>query len=171
MLNHAKARALTEDQLAERAQVIAAASADPHLHAAVRAKLHEHLLAADMAAFKAANPGCVLEDFTAWRRPEEYTSHAGETRLPLQELAEWESTWAATAPAALDAAETARFLEGQAERALHWLETVSHVTAMRQLLGVAVDGVVQMMRSCEGARLPTASAVVDRYAVECVYTQ
>lgn len=130
-------------------------------------KLHEQLLAADMAAFKAANPGCVFEDFTAWRRPEELREYARLVRgstLALQERAEWEAMWAATAPAAVDGRDARRTLEGQAERALHWLETVAPVVVFRQLLAVAVDAHVRLMQH-SGGQFPSVCAVLDRYVV------
>lgn len=37
--------------------------------AALRARLAGPLLLSDMAAFKAANPGCCMEDFIRWHSP------------------------------------------------------------------------------------------------------
>ena len=39
---------------------------------AARARLQGGLLLSDMAAFKAANPGSILEDFVRWHSPRDF---------------------------------------------------------------------------------------------------
>uniref|UniRef100_A0A3P9L0P4 Rab3 GTPase-activating protein catalytic subunit n=1 Tax=Oryzias latipes TaxID=8090 RepID=A0A3P9L0P4_ORYLA len=62
---------MTEDQLEEQSEVLAklgTTAEGTHL----RARMQSACLLSDMESFKAANPGCVLEDFVRWYSPRDY---------------------------------------------------------------------------------------------------
>uniref|UniRef100_A0A8C6P016 Rab3 GTPase-activating protein catalytic subunit n=1 Tax=Nothobranchius furzeri TaxID=105023 RepID=A0A8C6P016_NOTFU len=62
---------MTEDQLEEQSEVLAklgTSAEGSHL----RARMQSACLVSDMESFKAANPGCVLEDFVRWYSPRDY---------------------------------------------------------------------------------------------------
>ncbi|XP_037547652.1 rab3 GTPase-activating protein catalytic subunit [Nematolebias whitei] len=62
---------MTEDQLEEQSEVLAklgTSAEGTHL----RARMQSACLVSDMESFKAANPGCVLEDFVRWYSPRDY---------------------------------------------------------------------------------------------------
>ncbi|XP_024140903.1 rab3 GTPase-activating protein catalytic subunit [Oryzias melastigma] len=62
---------MTEDQLEEQSEVLAklgTSAEGTHL----RARMQSACLLSDMESFKAANPGCVLEDFVRWYSPRDY---------------------------------------------------------------------------------------------------
>ena len=75
---------LTEDQLAEQAEILMQLGSD-QAGSEVRAKLQSAQLLSDMESFKAANPACSLEDFVRWHSPrdwEEGTGLSGRMKLP-----------------------------------------------------------------------------------------
>ncbi|XP_047232919.1 rab3 GTPase-activating protein catalytic subunit [Girardinichthys multiradiatus] len=62
---------MTEDQLEEQSEVLTklgTSAKGTHL----RAQMQSACLLSDMESFKAANPGCVLEDFVRWYSPRDY---------------------------------------------------------------------------------------------------
>ncbi|KAK2815399.1 hypothetical protein Q5P01_025866 [Channa striata] len=62
---------ITEDLLEEQSEVLAklgTSAEGSHL----RARMQSACLLSDMESFKAANPGCVLEDFVRWYSPRDY---------------------------------------------------------------------------------------------------
>ncbi|XP_063337894.1 rab3 GTPase-activating protein catalytic subunit isoform X1 [Pelmatolapia mariae] len=62
---------MTEDLLAEQSEVLTklgTSAEGTHL----RARMQSACLLSDMESFKAANPGCVLEDFVRWYSPRDY---------------------------------------------------------------------------------------------------
>ncbi|XP_064646210.1 rab3 GTPase-activating protein catalytic subunit-like [Lineus longissimus] len=62
---------LTEDMLEEQADILAKLGTTKE-GAHLRARMQSASLLSDMEAFKAANPGCVLEDFVRWYSPRDY---------------------------------------------------------------------------------------------------
>lgn len=62
---------MTEDMLLEREQALVALSDSPS-GKMTRARLQTSMLSSDMAAFKAANPSAVFEDFIRWHSPRDW---------------------------------------------------------------------------------------------------
>ena len=69
--------ALTADQLEAEAELLLRLGDDAAAEA-LRRERAEAALQSDMAAFKAANPGAVLEDFVRWHSPKDWRSRAGD---------------------------------------------------------------------------------------------
>ncbi|XP_041671566.1 rab3 GTPase-activating protein catalytic subunit isoform X2 [Cheilinus undulatus] len=68
---------MTEDLLEEQSEVLAklgTSAEGSHL----RARMQSACLLSDMESFKAANPGCVLEDFVRWYSPRDYVEEEVE---------------------------------------------------------------------------------------------
>ncbi|XP_022111820.1 rab3 GTPase-activating protein catalytic subunit-like [Acanthaster planci] len=65
---------MTEDMLEEHAEVLAQLGTSSE-GAELRAKMQSACLLSDMQAFKAANPGCELEDFVRWYSPRDWIEH------------------------------------------------------------------------------------------------
>ncbi|GBG62804.1 hypothetical protein CBR_g32390 [Chara braunii] len=68
---------MTEDMLMEREQALAALR-DSEMGRDARARLECDVLASDMSAFKAANPGAALEDFIRWHSPRDWVEDDGQ---------------------------------------------------------------------------------------------
>ncbi|KAL4221433.1 Rab3 GTPase-activating protein catalytic subunit [Mactra antiquata] len=62
---------MTEDMLEEHAEVLAKLGTSAE-GAELRARMQSACLLSDMESFKAANPGCVLEDFVRWYSPRDW---------------------------------------------------------------------------------------------------
>jgi Rab3 GTPase-activating protein catalytic subunit len=69
--------ALTADQLEAEAELLLRLGDDAAAEA-LRRERAEAALQSDMSAFKAANPGAVLEDFVRWHSPKDWRSRAGD---------------------------------------------------------------------------------------------
>ncbi|GFN74143.1 hypothetical protein PoB_000064900 [Plakobranchus ocellatus] len=62
---------MTEDMLEEHAEVLAKLGSTAE-GSQIRARMQSACLVSDMESFKAANPGCILEDFVRWYSPRDY---------------------------------------------------------------------------------------------------
>ena len=62
---------MTEDMLEEQAEVLAKLGSSAQ-GSQLRARMQSACLLSDMESFKAANPGCCLEDFVRWYSPRDY---------------------------------------------------------------------------------------------------
>lgn len=62
---------MTEDALEEQSEVLAKLGTSAE-GAHLRARMQSACLLSDMESFKAANPGCSLEDFVRWYSPRDY---------------------------------------------------------------------------------------------------
>uniref|UniRef100_A0A672L5D2 Rab3 GTPase-activating protein catalytic subunit n=1 Tax=Sinocyclocheilus grahami TaxID=75366 RepID=A0A672L5D2_SINGR len=74
---------MTEDLLEEQSEVLAKLGTSAE-GAHLRARMQSACLLSDMESFKAANPGCCLEDFVRWYSPRDYVEEevvdeAGQT--------------------------------------------------------------------------------------------
>ena len=67
---------LTTDQLDQQADLYARLPEDETVEA-MRREAQEAGLRSDMSAFKAANPGCVMEDFVRWHSPRDWNASGG----------------------------------------------------------------------------------------------
>ena len=68
---------MTEDQLAEQAEVMIGLGADAE-GSELRARMQSASLLSDMESFKAANPGAVLGDFVRWYSPRDWIDENDE---------------------------------------------------------------------------------------------
>ncbi|XP_056611149.1 rab3 GTPase-activating protein catalytic subunit isoform X4 [Triplophysa dalaica] len=74
---------MTEDLLEEQSEVLSKLGTSAE-GAQLRARMQSACLLSDMESFKAANPGCCLQDFVRWYSPRDYveeevTDEAGQT--------------------------------------------------------------------------------------------
>ncbi|XP_012682028.1 rab3 GTPase-activating protein catalytic subunit isoform X2 [Clupea harengus] len=69
---------MTEDTLEEQSEVLAKLGTSAE-GAHLRARMQSACLLSDMESFKAANPGCSLEDFVRWYSPRDYVEEEEET--------------------------------------------------------------------------------------------
>jgi len=83
---------LTEDQLAEQAEVMMQLGSD-QAGTEVRAKMQSANLLSDMESFKAANPGSVLADFVRWHSPRDWEEGKGLSHRMKSEGNIWAGLW------------------------------------------------------------------------------
>lgn len=78
---------MTEDMLEEHAEVLAKLGSSAE-GSQLRARMQSACLLSDMESFKAANPGCILEDFVRWYSPRDYIEEDDEMTASTDNVAE-----------------------------------------------------------------------------------
>lgn len=73
---------MTEDMLEEHAEVLAKLGTTAE-GSKLRARMQSACLLSDMESFKAANPGCILEDFVRWYSPRDYIDDEEEEGIDV----------------------------------------------------------------------------------------
>ncbi|KAF9576961.1 Rab3 GTPase-activating protein catalytic subunit [Mortierella alpina] len=89
---------MTEDMIQEQEELFEdlGSSADA---AKTRAGMQSAQLISDMSAFKAANPGCILEDFIRWHSPKDWIEDKKEMSARMSESGNfWQELWAIADP-------------------------------------------------------------------------
>ncbi|CAL9689716.1 unnamed protein product [Knipowitschia caucasica] len=66
---------MTEDMLEQQSEVLSKLGTSAE-GAHLRARMQSACLLSDMEAFKAANPGCILEDFVRWYSPRDFVTES-----------------------------------------------------------------------------------------------
>ncbi|XP_056285379.1 rab3 GTPase-activating protein catalytic subunit isoform X3 [Pseudoliparis swirei] len=153
---------MTEDLLEEQSEILAklgTSAEGTHL----RARMQSACLLSDMESFKAANPGCALEDFVRWYSPRDYVVEGGvdETgsRVVKGELSPrmkipgnmWVEAW-----------ETARVTPArrqrrlfddtkEAEKVLHYLAVQKPADLTRNLLPCILHAAILKLKEEESA--------------------
>ncbi|CAM6128265.1 unnamed protein product [Calypogeia fissa] len=151
---------MTEDMLLEREQAIASLSGTPSERMA-RIRLQTDILASDMAAFKAANPGAVLEDFVQWHSPCDWlvdgqnedgeisgsrNTESIERKWPprgrlssrmSQPDNVWRQIWEKIAPEPASEQKLLFDYEREGEKVIHYLDTLRPQQLLAQMLCTA----------------------------------
>ncbi|XP_078408590.1 rab3 GTPase-activating protein catalytic subunit isoform X3 [Cetorhinus maximus] len=136
---------MTEDLLEEQSEVLAKLGTSAE-GAHLRARMQSACLLSDMESFKAANPGCCLEDFVRWYSPrdyieEEFTDEAGDKVLRRELSARmkipgnmWVEAWETAKP--IPARRQRRLFDDtrEAEKVLHYLVGLKPADLTRHLL-------------------------------------
>lgn len=167
---------VTEDSLAEMAATSGSLAPDgassqslSGLNDATWARMpHSALLFSDMQAFKAANPGCRLEDFVRWHSPRDWVvvdeghNAYGLSIRMSDPQGTWSRLWAAAAaiPASKQRPLFQASLEG--ERALHFLETLPPAAVYAELMALGFAAGVELLSRAPAAKLPTVAAQLAR---------
>ncbi|KAF9988164.1 Rab3 GTPase-activating protein catalytic subunit [Modicella reniformis] len=125
---------MTEDMIQQQEELFETfgASSDG---AKMRAKHQSTQLISDMEAFKAANPGCVLEDFIRWHSPKDWVEDKGEMSARMADAGNyWQELWAHAKRIPV-IRQTPLFNHNQeASKALFYLDNISPDQLFLQLL-------------------------------------
>lgn len=133
----------------------------------VRARHQSAQLKSDVQAFKAANPGCVLEDFVRWHSPRDWlpdpTARGGgrlsERMLTPNNL--WTVLWGATLPVAASQQRPLFDAAREAQEVLHRLDRTPPSKLLPQLVHLAVEGALASLACSPVLEFcPTAAAKV-----------
>lgn len=98
--------------------------------AVIRQKLQSAQLRSDMEAFKAANPGSVLEDFVRWHSPRDWIAPVGEAKATIsgrmqEEGNLWIETWKVSEAVAARRQKPLFNYNQEAMKVLHYLENMT----------------------------------------------
>ncbi|XP_008049716.2 rab3 GTPase-activating protein catalytic subunit isoform X1 [Carlito syrichta] len=151
---------MTEDLLEEQSEVLAKLGTSAE-GAHLRARMQSACLLSDMESFKAANPGCFLEDFVRWYSPRDYVEEEvidGKGNVVLKgELSArmkipsnmWVEAWETAKP--IPARRQRRLFDDtrEAEKVLHYLAVQKPADLARHLLPCVIHAAVLKVKEEE----------------------
>ncbi|XP_013865900.1 rab3 GTPase-activating protein catalytic subunit [Austrofundulus limnaeus] len=170
---------MTEDQLEEHSEVLAklgTSAEGTHL----RARMQSACLVSDMESFKAANPGCVLEDFVRWYSPRDYVENAevdekgnqvmtGELSARMKIPGNmWVEAWEISR--VTPARRQKRLFDDtkEAEKVLHYLAMQKPGDLARHLLPCLLHAAIQKLKEEESKGITTSVEKNIQHAVSQV---
>ncbi|XP_070803091.1 rab3 GTPase-activating protein catalytic subunit isoform X2 [Pituophis catenifer annectens] len=144
---------MTEDLLEEQSEVLAKLGTSAE-GAHLRARMQSACLLSDMESFKAANPGCCLEDFVRWYSPRDYIEEEtvdekggvvikGELSARMKIPSNmWVEAWETAKP--VPARRQRRLFDDtrEAEKVLHYLAVQKPADLARHLLSCVIHAAV-----------------------------
>jgi len=181
-------RVMTSDQFDAQNELMARLGTGPEA-ARLRTEMQTASLSSDMQAFKAANPGCILEDFVRWHSPKDWrpaaqgaAANANANAAKRGELSQrmrkrsnadsgsgagghiWHSLWKSASPVPASE-QTPLFdplLEG--EHVLSWLENVEPSLLFAHLQGIALQNCIGLLARTRGVAegLQPVQAAIQR---------
>ncbi|XP_073401637.1 rab3 GTPase-activating protein catalytic subunit isoform X1 [Dendrobates tinctorius] len=151
---------MTEDLLEEQSEVLAKLGTSAE-GAHLRARMQSACLLSDMESFKAANPGCCLEDFVRWYSPRDYIEEEVEdesgNRVIKGELSArmkipnnmWVEAWETARPT--PARRQRRLFDDtkEAEKVLHYLAVQKPADLTRHLLPCVIHAALLKVKEEE----------------------
>eukprot|EP00741_Cyanophora_paradoxa_P020054 tig00021221_g19355.t1 len=164
---------LTEDMVKEQEEVFTKLGDTP-LASQIRAQMQKAHLLSDMRAFKAANPGCVLEDFVRWHSPRDWSPPAdppegsgreakfGRLSARMHRPGNlWRTSWEEATPAAVAEQGALFAAEKEAEKVLQYLEAPQRPAELLfQLVRCAFVGAYDALGRRPGPALPSHEAMM-----------
>uniref|UniRef100_A0A8D0L343 Rab3 GTPase-activating protein catalytic subunit n=1 Tax=Sphenodon punctatus TaxID=8508 RepID=A0A8D0L343_SPHPU len=151
---------MTEDLLEEQSEVLAKLGTSAE-GAHLRARMQSACLLSDMESFKAANPGCCLEDFVRWYSPRDYVEEEvvdekgnvvlkGELSARMKIPSNmWVEAWETAKP--IPARRQRRLFDDtrEAEKVLHYLAVQKPADLARHLLPCVIHAAVLKVKEEE----------------------
>ncbi|KAM7153419.1 rab3 GTPase-activating protein catalytic subunit isoform 2-T2 [Macrochelys suwanniensis] len=151
---------MTEDLLEEQSEVLAKLGTSAE-GAHLRARMQSACLLSDMESFKAANPGCCLEDFVRWYSPRDYIEEEvvdeegnrvlkGELSARMKIPSNmWVEAWETAKP--VPARRQRRLFDDtrEAEKVLHYLAIQKPADLARHLLPCVIHASVLKVKEEE----------------------
>ncbi|KAJ7345818.1 hypothetical protein JRQ81_001768 [Phrynocephalus forsythii] len=151
---------MTEDLLEEQSEVLAKLGTSAE-GAHLRARMQSACLLSDMESFKAANPGCCLEDFVRWYSPRDYIEEEvidekgdvvikGELSARMKIPSNmWVEAWETAKP--IPARRQRRLFDDtrEAEKVLHYLALQKPADLARHLLPCVIHAAVLKVKEEE----------------------
>ncbi|CAL1547182.1 unnamed protein product [Lymnaea stagnalis] len=181
---------MTEDMLEEHAEVLAKLGSSAE-GSQIRARMQSACLVSDMESFKAANPGCFLEDFVRWYSPRDYVidSEDGQTndemvgdssdveqnagscvarRGHLSQRMQipgnmWVEAWQSAKP--VPARRQKRLFDDtkEAEKVLHYLASMKPAEVVLHLMPCVVHAAIaKLINEAVEARVPNVKNIIDK---------
>ncbi|XP_046346291.1 rab3 GTPase-activating protein catalytic subunit-like [Haliotis rufescens] len=164
---------MTEDMLEEHADVLSKLGSSQE-STQLRARMQSACLLSDMESFKAANPGCTLEDFVRWYSPRDYIEDEVETEDGKKEIKGclsqrmqipgnmWVEVWQSARP--VPARRQRRLFDDtkEAEKVLHWLSSMKPATVVFNLMPMLTHAAIVKVLDNEDADVPAVKTLVDQ---------
>lgn len=168
---------MTEDMLEQQSEVLSKLGTSAE-GAHLRARMQSACLLSDMESFKAANPGCVLEDFVRWYSPRDYVETAlVQDGLPVVsgELSArmkipgnmWLEAWDSARPT--PARRQRRLFDDttEAEKVLHYLSLLKPSELMSQLLPCLIHAALLKLKEEESVEdVPSVKKAIAQVSLQ-----
>ena len=135
---------VTEDLLEEQADVFSKLG-DTKEGSRVRAKMQSASLLSDMKAFKAANPGCCLEDFLRWYSPKDFEDGKLSQRMLIPNNL-WVASWGSAKPVPVTRQKRIFDDTKEAEKVLHFLANLKPGEVAQLVLPLCVHEALVVIR-------------------------
>ncbi|XP_059172739.1 rab3 GTPase-activating protein catalytic subunit-like [Physella acuta] len=179
---------MTEDMLEEHAEVLAKLGTSAE-GSQIRARMQSACLVSDMESFKAANPGCILEDFVRWYSPRDYVVEGEETENGGEQEEEtsegeinkplvpkrghlsqrmqipgnmWVEAWQSAKP--VPARRQKRLFDDtkEAEKVLHYLASMKPAEVVLHLMPCVVHAaIVKLVEESIQTSVPNVKSIID----------
>eukprot|EP01112_Ceratiomyxa_fruticulosa_P015409 TRINITY_DN4525_c0_g1_i1.p1 TRINITY_DN4525_c0_g1~~TRINITY_DN4525_c0_g1_i1.p1 ORF type:complete len:1040 (-),score=265.36 TRINITY_DN4525_c0_g1_i1:132-3251(-) len=183
---------MTEDMLQEQEELFSKLGTTSEAQE-IRARMQTAQLSSDMQAFKAANPGCVLEDFVRWHSPRDWTTDKTEegSTLSTEQESErngrgkgegfgrdgflslrmktnglWREIWTNATPKTIEEQPQIFQSTKEAEKVLHYLETLPPADVVYQLMATALIAVIQHFTNLTqgmGNNIPVVNESINNF--------
>nr|XP_015213851.1 PREDICTED: rab3 GTPase-activating protein catalytic subunit isoform X3 [Lepisosteus oculatus] len=166
---------MTEDLLEEQSEVLAKLGTSAE-GAHLRARMQSACLLSDMESFKAANPGCSLEDFVRWYSPRDYVEEEvvderGETVLQGQLSARmripgnmWVEAWETAKPTPVRRQRRLFDDTKEAEKVLHYLAQQKPADLTRHLLPCIIHAAILKEKEEEAVEdIPSVRKTIQQF--------
>ncbi|XP_028927395.1 rab3 GTPase-activating protein catalytic subunit isoform X2 [Ornithorhynchus anatinus] len=165
---------MTEDLLEEQSEVLAKLGTSAE-GAHLRARMQSACLLSDMESFKAANPGCCLEDFVRWYSPRDYVEEevvdeqgqvvrTGELSARMKIPGNmWVEAWETAK--AVPARRQRRLFDDtrEAEKVLHYLAIQKPADLARHLLPCIIHAAVLKVKEEEALEeIPSVKKIIKQ---------
>ncbi|XP_013395929.1 rab3 GTPase-activating protein catalytic subunit-like [Lingula anatina] len=164
---------MTEDMLAEHAEVLAnLGSSVEGTH--LRARMQSACLLSDMEAFKAANPGCILEDFVRWYSPRDYIEEEdadqdsqGEKKGQLSQRMQipgnmWVEVWHNAKPVPVRRQKRLFDDTKEAEKVLHFLASLKPGQLALHLMPMLIHGAIIKLQENNDSSIPSLNTLLQQ---------
>eukprot|EP00250_Pteridium_aquilinum_P017952 c23859_g4_i1 orf=95-2845(-) len=187
---------MTEDMLLERERAMVALSDSPS-GKMTRARLQSSMLSSDMAAFKAANPCAVFEDFIRWHSPRDWLeedvfqdsletlsssspSKDGDNMLwpPRGKLSDrmwqpdniWIQLWNSVEPLPAHKQKPLFDHTGEGEKVIHYLETLTPHQLLAQMICTAFSCIADILYKTEIGKPRVLQVEIDQLYLTIIST-
>ncbi|XP_064598105.1 rab3 GTPase-activating protein catalytic subunit-like [Liolophura sinensis] len=164
---------MTEDMLDEHAEALAKLGTSSE-GAQLRARMQSACLLSDMESFKAANPGCVLEDFVRWYSPRDYVEADVEnedgTKTKTGHLSSrmqipgnmWVEVWQSAR--AVPARRQRRLFDDtkEAEKVLHFLSALKPAEVVLHLMPMLIQSAILRIVENEDPHVPKLKLLIEQ---------
>eukprot|EP01117_Protostelium_nocturnum_P015229 TRINITY_DN5880_c0_g1_i5.p1 TRINITY_DN5880_c0_g1~~TRINITY_DN5880_c0_g1_i5.p1 ORF type:complete len:829 (+),score=172.70 TRINITY_DN5880_c0_g1_i5:706-3192(+) len=166
---------MTEDMLQEQEEIFFKLGESEEAQK-IRARMQSGPLISDMQAFKAANEGCCLEDFVRWHSPRDWIPEDGEedSKSRFGQLSQrfqipgnlWQTCWNESEPKnVVDQKPLFHFVK-EAEKILHYLETISPVELTKQLIAVGFSTIYGSLECQTVSSIPPVKTAFEKLTLK-----
>jgi hypothetical protein len=152
---------ITEDMILEQQEIFSQLGTGEEAQK-LRQRIQAASLLSDVQAFKAANPNCLLEDFVRWHSPRDWIADdealkekctKGNLSTRMSQPGNiWLSIWQEADPLPASKQKSLFDYTTNAEKALHYLESITVEQLLTQLLPVLLETIFHNLANTDACK-------------------